>query len=167
MTQTPHPLVAVVGASGILAPLGALLHGRGFTTVGISRGSRVEVGAWDVRLALDTQDPDQVAGWRAETAPDVVVAYAPAVADEVWSVLAEGVPRTVVVATSAWSAPDAPTPPWAGMPGVVLVRLGWVRNADGSRWHTPEEISAVVLDAVVGQQPEWVVGTVRPWEDRP
>jgi hypothetical protein len=73
----------VVGAAGILAPLGALLHAAGLRTVGVSRGSRLGEGMRDERVALDTRDPGAVGDWVTGQAGDVstVVAYAPAVAD--------------------------------------------------------------------------------------
>jgi hypothetical protein len=161
----------VVGASGILAPLGAMLAARGVRTVGISRGSRLGEGVWDERVALDTGDAGAVGDWAAGQAGDVaaVVAYSPAVADASWARLGGLAERVMVVATSRWAAPGAPAPPWAGLPGVVVLQLGWARTAQGSRSHTPAEVSAAALDAlVVPWVPRTVVlGSVRPWSPRP
>jgi len=45
--------------------------------------------------------------------------------------------------------------------------LGYV-IADGSaRWLTNEEISAGVLGAIARSEPEYLVGTLRPWSSRP
>jgi hypothetical protein len=161
----------VVGASGILAPLGAMLRAAGVSTVGISRGSRLGEGVWDERVALDTRDPGAVGDWAARRDGGVaaVVAYSPAVADPGWALLRGLAERVMVVATSRWAAPRAPTPPWAGLPGVVVLQLGWARTAQGSRWHTPPEVSAAVLgELVVPWAPRTVVlGLVRPWSARP
>jgi hypothetical protein len=161
----------VVGASGILAPLGALLRGHGVRTVGVSRGSRLGEGVWDERVALDTQDDGAVGDWVARRAGEVaaVVAYSPAVGPGSWPLLGELAERVMVVATSRWAAPGAPDPPWAGLPGVVVVQLGWVPAPRGSRWHTPTEVSAAVLEelAALWRPRTVVVGAVRPWSARP
>ena len=160
----------VVGASGILAPLGALLRAGGVRTVGISRGSRLREGVWDERVALDTWDVEAVTDWVAQSAPDVatVVAYSPAMAPQSWRLLGDLTERVVVVATSSWASPGAPAPPWAGLPDVMVVQLGWSPTAQGSRWHTPQEVSAAVMDALAGRwTPRVVVGSVRPWSARP
>lgn len=161
----------VVGASGILAPLGAMLAAQGVRTVGISRGSRLGEGVWDERVALDTGDAGTVGDWAVRQAGDVaaVVAYSPAVADPSWAWLGGLAERVMVVATSRWAAPGAPAPPWAGLPGVVVLQLGWAPTAQGSRWHTPAEVSAAVLEELVAP---WsprtaVLGSVRPWSARP
>jgi hypothetical protein len=76
----------------------------------------------------------------------------------------------MVVATSRWAAPGAPAPPWAGMPGVVALQLGWAaQGARGSRWHTPEEVSAAAMGELAAPwAPRTVVlGSVRPWSARP
>jgi hypothetical protein len=171
LDQAPGRYV-VVGASGILAPLGALLGARGVRTVGISRGSRLRDGVWDERVALDTQDVGDVGDWVAGQVKDVsaVVAYSPAVAPGSWPLLGGLAGRVMVVATSRWAGPGAPAPPWASMPGVVVVvQLGWVQGERGGRWHTPREVSAAVLDELVTPwTPRTVVlGSVRPWSARP
>jgi hypothetical protein len=161
----------VVGASGILAPLGALLGARGLRTVGVSRGSRLGEGVWDERVALDTQDAAAVGDWVAGQAGDVstVVAYSPAVAPASWPPLGGLAARVMVVATSRWAAPGAPAPPWAGLAGVVVLQLGWAGAGPGSRWHTPAEVSAAVLEElVVPWRPRTaLLGSVRPWSARP
>jgi hypothetical protein len=161
----------VVGASGILAPLGAMLHAAGVRTVGISRGSRLQEGVWDERVALDTQDAGAVGDWAAGQAGAVsaLIAYSPAVASGSWPLLAGLAGRVMAVATSRWAAPGTPDPPWAGLPGVVVLQLGWARTAHGSRWHTPPEVSAAVLAELTSPwRPRTVVlGSVRPWPARP
>jgi hypothetical protein len=162
----------VVGASGILAPLGALLRAAGAGTVGISRGSRLGEGVWDERVALDTQDVGAVGDWVAGRAGEVstVVAYSPAVGDGGWPLLGGLAGRVMVVATSRWAGPGAPAPPWAGLPGIVVLQLGWAaQGARGGRWHTPEEVSAAVMGELAAPwAPRTVVlGSVRPWAARP
>lgn len=161
----------VVGASGILAPLGALLRAGGVRTVGISRGSRLGEGVWDERVALDAWDVGAVSDWVTVQEEDVstVVAYSPAVALPSWPLLGGLAERIMVVATSSWAGPGAPAPPWAGMPGVVVVQLGWVQGGQGRRWHTPQEVSAAVMhELVTPWTPRTVVlGSVRPWSARP
>ena len=164
----------VIGASGILAPLGRSLTSLGVRTTGISRGDRLRAGAWDERLALDTQDVGSVASWVADPGGAVatVVAYSPAVAPAVWPLLAALAENLVVVATTSWAAPGSPAPPWAGS-GAVVVQLGWAQEPAGSRWHTAREVSdavAAVLEGLVvnGSTPRsTVLGSVRPWGDRP
>jgi hypothetical protein len=75
----------------------------------------------------------------------------------------------MVVATSHWADPEAPAPPWAGLPGVVVLQLGWADGARGSRWHTPGEVSAAAMGALeVPWRPRTVLlGSVRPWSARP
>lgn len=170
MSRVPGPYV-VVGASGILAPLGLLLRSRGLRTVGISRGDRSAEGAWDERVALDTQDVAAVTGWVARRPGDVaaVVAYSPAVAPPCWPLLAGLAEHVVVVATTGWAASAAPTEPWSDLPAVAVVQLGWARTADGSRWHTPDEVSAAVAGVLAGARMSRtvLVGSIRPWRARP
>ena len=47
------------------------------------------------------------------------------------------------------------------------VILGFVRQGERSRWLTHPEISDGVLEAIEADQPEFIVGQVRPWEQRP
>lgn len=164
----------VVGASGILAPLGLSLRSLGLPTTGISRGGRLHEGMWDERVALDMQDVAAVTRWVARPGGSVavVVAYSPAVAPATWPLLAALAENLVVVATSRWAEPGSPAPPWAGL-GAGVVQLGWAQGPAGSRWHTAREISdavAAVLKGGVtdGSPPRSVVlGSVRPWGDRP
>lgn len=164
-----QPCAVVVGASGILAPLGGLLRQAGLRTCGVSRGSRLDAGEWDLRLAVDAHDPGAVSeARRAHETPDLVVAYAPAVADAVWPVLSEGVGRVVAVATTSAAAPGAAAPPW-GRWATRVLQLGWADAEGGPRWHTAEEVSAAVLLAVTSdaEGQTHVLGRVRPWSERP
>ncbi|MDQ3444837.1 MAG: short-chain dehydrogenase [Pseudomonadota bacterium] len=47
------------------------------------------------------------------------------------------------------------------------VILGYIVENGAARWLTDEEISCGVLDAIAQSAPEFVVGTIRPWESRP
>lgn len=159
--------VAVIGASGILAPLGKLLKLEGFRTLGISRGSRLDEGIWDLRTALNTQDILAISKWRSETTPHILVAYAPAVAEQAWPTLTAGISRTVVISTSKWSASDAALKPWAKTQGLIEVALGWADTNSGVRWHTPAEVSEITLSAILDSHTSWLLGKNTPWEKRP
>ena len=161
----------VIGASGILAPLGLLLRSRQLHTVGISRGSRLEAGVWDQRVALDTQDAVAVTHWVALQRRDVaaVIAYSPALAPPSWPMMAGLAEHVMVVATSRWGEPGSPDGPWASLAAVVVVQLGWAQTVHGSRWHTPCEVSAAVAHELAKPSTPRtvVVGSLRPWSARP
>lgn len=161
----------VVGASGILAPLGQALGSGGAKTIGVSRGARLNSGSWGERVALDTQHAQAIASWvagRAERA-DVLVAYSPAVGESCWEPLAGSADRLVVVATTEWVPVAAKGRPWARLAPLVI-QLGWVDTTDGTRWHTPQEISDAVADALTRPWPTdriVVLGETTPWAARP
>lgn len=165
--MTPGRYV-VIGASGILAPLGGLLHAGGVITVGVSRGRQPVRGTWDELVLLDVREPRAVAAWLAdEHVARAVVAYEPAVASDCWPLLSAAAQRLVVVATRRWAAPGAPLPPWEPLASCVVL-LGWVAGPGVSRWHTPEEVSAAVARALAsGSTGTVLVGTCGPWVDRP
>ena len=158
----------VVGASGILAPLGAALHRVGVATWGVARGERPVGEGYDEFVPLDAQDPQAVRDWMKSLSedPDLVVAYAPAVGDEVWALWNGWAGRLVVVATSTWAAPDAPAAPWPTGDRVSVLQLGW--RDTGDSWHDPDVVSAAVVAVMTGGFPAYsVLGVIRPWEDRP
>ena len=160
--------VVVIGASGILAPLGARLCRRGVRTVGVARGSLHGDEGFDEAVALDVHDVAAVLSWigSRKVASDLVVAYGPAVGDAVWELWRGWAARLLVVATSNWAAPSAPVPPWRMEEGVSVLQLGW--RADGAGWHSPTEVSEAVLRVVADGFPAHsVLGVVRPWEDHP
>ena len=161
----------VVGASGILAPLGRVLSAHGVHTVGVSRGDRLGRGEWDERVALDTHDVGAVTDWLAgrQTPFAALIGYDPAVAADCWPLLARGAARVVVVATSSWAEPGSSTGPWVILPAAVVVQLGWALAPGGSRWHTPDEVSTAVAQSLAdGPAPRTVLlGSVRPWSARP
>lgn len=47
------------------------------------------------------------------------------------------------------------------------VILGYAVEGGAARWLTNDEISAGVIDAIARSEPEYIVGTVRPWSTRP
>lgn len=108
----------VVGASGILAPLGRVLSAHGVHTVGVSRGDRLGGGEWDERVALDTHDVGAVTDWLVgrETPFGALIGYDPAVAADCWPLLARVAARVVVVATSGWANPGRPPDPGPSCP---------------------------------------------------
>ena len=163
-----HGRYLVIGASGILAPLGSLLRADGLCTTGVSRGSRLSVGVWDEHVALDTQDLPAIRLWVAKRQVAVagLVAYSPAVAASAWVLLRPLTERLAVVATTEWAAPGAAEPPWHEFADVV-VQLGWAVDDRGSRWHTAEEVSAAVASTLRAEQVTGLCGAVRPWSDRP
>lgn len=161
----------VVGASGILAPLGQELRSAGIRTVGVSRGARLEVGSWDERVGLDTHDFSATtsfsARWTKRT--DLLVAYSPAVGDSCWQPLSAMAVRVLVVATTKWVHVEAGRTPWAPLEPHVF-QLGWVQTATGSRWHTPMEISHSLATALAQPWPTnhtTVLGETTPWSARP
>lgn len=158
----------VVGASGILAPLGAMLAGPGVVTVGISRSGRRGSGAWDEVVALDATDPDALSAF-ARTAPPahLVVAYAPAVTPRTWSGLVAASVASVLVVTSGWADP-AGGDGWSLERRSTVVVLGWTGPPSSTRWHDPGEISARVAEAVSAPAgTRTTLGRLRPWGERP
>ncbi|KRB43592.1 hypothetical protein ASD90_18245 [Terrabacter sp. Root181] len=171
----------VVGASGILAPLGRSLfrvrEGEGHPfRVGISRGSRLAEGDWDRRFALDARDPRAVRRMLADlrsdgVGVDVAVGYAGALSPESWSVLARAAAHAVIVLPSRFADPlggEEAAAAWLPTRATTRVLLGWAGGDGDVRWHTPEEISRVVADAVLDERAEpLTVGRVTPWSERP
>lgn len=161
----------VVGASGILAPLGQVLRSSGARTLGVSRGERLEAGSWDERVALDTQDARAISSWGAcrEARANELVAYSPAVGAACWGPLSAVAERLVVVATTEWVHVAPKDRPWAHLEP-RLFQLGWVETEDGTRWHTPQEISDAVGRALAEPWPAErtvVLGETTPWASRP
>jgi hypothetical protein len=81
--------------------------------------------------------------------------------------------RLVVILTSRYGAPDRP----AGRQGypapfvrddlqVNFLLLGWHGAAGSARWHSPAEISAAALEALIHGH-DATLGSTHPWEDRP
>lgn len=167
---TPQGYV-VVGAAGILAPLGALLRISGGWTVGISRGGRLEEGDWDDRVALDAQDVDAVSDYFAHrmSLSDKVIVYAGAVNPASWAIFVSASHSQVLVVTSSWADPQRDDHlQWSIGDRTTIVQLGWTGPPGSTRWHEPQEVCAVVLRAVHAPSgSRLTLGTVRPWVERP
>ena len=164
-----QPLAVVIGASGILAPLGALLGEVGFTTWGVSRSGTTAGNGWARASAMDCQDAVAVGDWIASCpkGPELLVAYAPAVLDALWPQWGVWAGRVVVVATSKWCAPEVEARPWDAVKNRIVLQLGWRDDGEGG-WHTAKEISLAALEVVDSACPNsFVLGRIRPWEDRP
>jgi hypothetical protein len=146
--------VVVVGAGGILAPAAAALAARGDEVTGVALScSGIPGGV--VSLVADAREPATFAGRRF----DAGIVYLPAVTPESLAALADAVAGPVVrVATSSGADPalgDVVTAPWT-------LQLGWHEG----RWHTPAEVSDAALEVLADGRGR-VLGSVRPWEDRP
>lgn len=151
--------VLVVGASGILAPAAAELVARGDPVTGVGRTTPMPTGVEPVHV--DATDADALAcaligRW------DAVVAYQPATSDASLEVLRARAPRLVLVRTSAAAHPSLGDVRIA--PDTLL--LGWIADDAGSRWHDARAVSAAALE-VLDDGAGSVLGTVRPWGDRP
>ncbi|MFF7331854.1 hypothetical protein [Streptomyces sp. NPDC008150] len=188
--------VLVVGATRILRPAVRTLAARGARVTAVARdAAALDVLAREhegrVRpLAADVTTADLGARLRRAAGPDGfsgAVVYAPtAPARTVVDVLRPLLPRgpLVLLLTSEWAAPaphgharpagptawtpDLLPPALRARPACRPLVLGWRRRTDGARWHTPEEISAAALELLdTDAGTSAVLGTVRPWADRP
>ncbi|HEX4812264.1 MAG TPA: hypothetical protein VFV66_05875 [Nonomuraea sp.] len=180
------PHVLVIGGTGILAPAVETLAERGTVVSVVSRsaarvaalrdGLAAAAGARVNGVIADVTGPPALAAALDEAAGTcgpigLALVYQPFAPPEAWDTL---VPRVndllVAVLVSAYAAEDAPSPPLRdGRHGRLLVRyllLGWHRDADGVRWHTPEEVSAAAV-GVADRRFSAVLGAVRPWTERP
>lgn len=161
----------VVGASGILAPLGALLRGPGTETIGISRGRRRHAGEWDRRLAVDATDPAEMARLRAQLGPAYrAIGYAPALTPQSWAILGAAATAQMLVVTSSWAVPDASVEQrrWKLQAACSLLQLGWTGSRAAARWHTPDEIADAAFRLLHGESgTRMVLGRLRPWSERP
>lgn len=160
----------VVGASGILAPLGAILKGRGVPGIGVSLSGGCRGDGWDRSVALDAKIPGQVEGLLSGLlgGPSSVVAYCEAMTARSWTVLASAAPVRVLVLTTGFADPSRPAAAleaWLEVGDVRVVQLGW---SDQGRWHTPEQVSGAAAEALLAPGGNGLVlGRVRPWRDRP
>ncbi|WP_346156312.1 hypothetical protein [Nonomuraea recticatena] len=180
------PHVLVIGGTGILAPAVGTLARRG-TVVSVVSRSAARVAALRDGLATaggarvngviaDVTDPPALAAALDEAAGTcgpigLALVYQPFAPAEAWDTL---VPRVgellVTVLVSNYAAEDAPPPPLReGHHERLLVRhllLGWHRDVNGVRWHTPEEVSTAAV-GVADRRASTVLGAVRPWTERP
>lgn len=120
-----------------------------------------------VRAARTARGPIECAVcWVHDDAPSALMLVAEMIAD------ARAPALFVHVAGCEALGPEAPRHDRAelrGLTGITYRRvvLGWVRAPGHSRWLTDEEICRGVLRAVGSSEPESVVGTTRPWTERP
>jgi len=155
--------VLVVGATGILRPAVGALADRGDDVTGVSRGV---AGIPDgVRaLAVDARDRGALAATLGGRAWDRAIVYRNVVRAETLPEIelrVEG--RLVLIRTSGAADPSKGEPD--ERPNVL--QLGWAADgAGGTRWHTPDEISAAAI-AVLDDGEFRMLGVVRPWRDRP
>jgi hypothetical protein len=167
-SRTPY---VVVGATGILAPLGALLAGDGARRIGVARGHTAIRGDWDVVVRRDTTDPAAIPAILAEAGSAYdLVGYLPALTPKTWMSLCENANHRVLLAPSRYADPATPDAiaPWLAPGGVTVCTLGCVAAASGARWHTPDEIAAAAQGALAAAPGSRVLlGRVRPWGQRP
>lgn len=163
----------VVGGTGILAPLGALLAAPGAHRVAVSRCCSPLQGDWDEFACHDTTDPAAVAALIRQLGPGGfdLVGYLPAFTAATWNLLCGKATRRVLIATSAYADPAHPDAlaPWTRPGAVTTCLLGWQpMPAGGARWHPPEEIAAAARDALAAPPgARLALGMLRPWSGRP
>lgn len=172
MERTAAPYV-VIGGTGILAPLGALLAQPGARRIAVSRCRSPRHGEWDEFVCCDTTDPTSVTtliGGLGEPTYDLI-GYLPALTPETWTLLCGNAIRRVLIATSTYADPSnaGALTPWLEPGEVTTCTLGWrACRRDDSRWHTPDEIAAAALGALAAPPgARRTLGTLRPWSDRP
>lgn len=159
-------VLLVVGGTGPLAPAVSELAGRGEDTVIVSRTPGPG------KVVADWADPEAMAGALVGRHFDGALIYAPGapLASLAAAVAAVDGP-SVLLLTTAWAAPGAPAPrdrlARAGVADAVLVRLGWASaDGEGTRWHSPAEISRAAVDALT-ERADTTLGHLRPWSDLP
>lgn len=192
LTRPSTGHVLVVGATRILRPAVTALAARGCAVTAVARsedGLRRLVAETPGRvgpLVADVTTPGF--GGVLHRATDRsgltgALVYAPSGTPEALEALTRDLVVSgpvVLVLTSGWAAPEASAEragPWTPdslpassrpAPGCRRLVLGWHRDAGGVRWHTPQEISAAALDLLgAPAEQDSVLGTVRPWEERP
>ncbi len=124
-------------------------------------------------IAIRDNGPlELVVTWIREGAPDALATVAE-LADAGAGEAAPGRCRFFRVLGSMAADPSRPRQGRAaalkGREGLAYreVILGFRIDGDESRWNTNEEISAGVIDAIVRDVPDSIVGVVRPWEMNP
>lgn len=172
--------VLVVGATGALRPAVLGLADAGEHVYALARDeSRLEALAAQCAgrispVPVDYQDQSaltkQLHLATRDGRFDAAVLYCPTAPPDAMRQFAAAVDgRVVVLATSEVARPrdrdEFALAAEGAVPNPRLV-LGWANDPDGARWHTPEEISAAALDVLASGR-EQLLGTVRPWHERP
>jgi NAD(P)-dependent dehydrogenase (short-subunit alcohol dehydrogenase family) len=178
----------VVGGTGILRPAALALAARGHTVTVVARrpGPLEALAAEVAPLAgsvhpqpADWHDPDAleraVGDATAARGPfDLGLLYLSDAPDESLRRLAARArpARVVHVLVSRHGAPglgpaERERAAVAGTQASCRVLLGWDASGAQPRWHTPEEVSRAALAAADALAGEVVLGTVRPWSQRP
>jgi NAD(P)-dependent dehydrogenase (short-subunit alcohol dehydrogenase family) len=162
--------VLVVGATGALRPAALALAARGEHVFALARpGHRLtdlaNSAAQIEPVAVDFTDLASL----PRTLPDRydgALLYCPTAPAEAIRLFADRAARVVHMLTSsaadpavAGCEPDLTALPAAG----IRVLLGWRPDRT---WHTPDEISSAALTAWDDGR-DRLLGTVRPWTDRP
>jgi hypothetical protein len=191
VTGGAHPgHVLVVGGTGMLRPVSMELARRGHATTVIARSSKplermaAESGGLVHPLALDYRELETletelrrvihergalmlVVAWIHASAPAAPLTIAHVAAHDGASL------RYIHVLGSAADDPSVPDPQRRqafeaiGRVEYEEAILGFVREGDGSRWLTDEEISAGVLAAIDAPAPRHIIGVTRPWSAHP
>lgn len=158
----------VVGATGILAPLAALLP-AGARRIGVARERALLAGHWDEVRLLDGHDASAVAALVTDVPTSFdVIAYSPTVSAMIWELLCRNADRRVIVLPSAYAAPGADISMWLAPGDVTVCQLGWHGPPGRALWHTAAEISAGCASALAAPPGHRLtVGRVRPWSERP
>lgn len=179
--------VLVVGATGVLRPAALALDDRGEKVLALARpssrltelaASRRGIEAVPADLSDRTELPRILERYLPDGV-DLALLYSPAGDAEVGQLLAAVVRRRVVrLVTSSAADPAGGAAPReaADDDRQAVLLLGWTdaatgpisskRSLGGTRWHTPQEISAAAL-AVLDGAPAGTLGRVRPWSERP
>jgi hypothetical protein len=165
--MTATRTVLVIGATRILRPAVTGLATTGADVLAVARtASDLDLLAGEVPAVVpvpcDALDVEALgAALAGHPRPAAGLCYLPGAEADVRRGLAALVDGPLVqLLPSAAAAPNAEP---ADVGGPVL-QLGW--TGDPPRWHSPDEISAAAL-AVLSTREDAVLGTVRPWTDRP
>ncbi|MEW2165664.1 hypothetical protein AB0912_22105 [Streptomyces sp. NPDC007084] len=186
-----------MGATRVLRPAVATLVERGERVLAVSRTAAdlellgAECPGWVRTLAADCARPDFPSRLRRAVEPaglSGALVYAPAASPHPTTRVPAGLlggKPLVLILTSEVAAPKGRDdeeaafgrgePPHGLVPPEALqgvdVRplvLGWCASGGAVRWHTPAEISAAALALLDARHSTGgLLGTVRPWADRP
>ncbi|MGG1663240.1 SDR family NAD(P)-dependent oxidoreductase [Brevibacillus sp. NRS-1366] len=175
----------VVGASGMLTEVARWLAKQGYevTVVGRNRGKLEEVRDGSSHpesftlLALDYHQSDYlreameqlvakqghiqlVVSWIHQTAPEVLPTIGEVLSrpQKEWNLYH-------VCGSRAWRNPPV-VPEGIGCTYHRII-LGFVCGEKESRWLTNGEIAQGVIQAIQAAEPQFIVGSVEPWERRP